>query len=53
MDIKSGIPVAEQSISINGRELADPKATLISSGVSEDAVLSLRRRVVIAGRFAT
>jgi len=40
---------SEQSISHNGRELTDPKATIRALGVSENAMLLLRRRVNVLG----
>lgn len=46
---QSGIPVAEQSISYEGRDLSNPKATMKESGVSDKAILVLRRKVNIAG----
>ncbi|KAL5637169.1 hypothetical protein ACGC1H_000973 [Rhizoctonia solani] len=52
LEVECGIPVAEQSITLNGRELNDPKATLVSAGVQEDAMLHLRRKVLVAGRSA-
>ncbi|CAE6454363.1 unnamed protein product [Rhizoctonia solani] len=52
LEAECEIPVAEQSITLDGRELSDPKATLISAGVQEDAMLHLRRKVVVAGRTA-
>ena len=42
--------MAEQSISIDGRELNNSKATIHECGVREDAVLLLRRKVIVAGR---
>ncbi|KAG9118874.1 DNA damage-inducible protein 1, partial [Ceratobasidium sp. 392] len=50
LEAESGIPVSEQSISHNGVDLVDPKATLSSAGVQEDSMLQLRRKAVIAGR---
>jgi len=50
LEAESGIPVADQSISIDGHDLSDPRATIAQSGVTEDAVLLLRRKVVVAGR---
>jgi hypothetical protein len=49
---QSSIPIAEQSISYEDRELGNPKATIRQLGVEgEDATLLLRRRVAnIAGR---
>ncbi|CAE6477245.1 unnamed protein product [Rhizoctonia solani] len=52
LEAECGIPVGEQSISLNGRELNDPKATLANAGVQNDAMLHLRRKVVVAGRTA-
>ncbi|KAK2465970.1 hypothetical protein APHAL10511_001611 [Amanita phalloides] len=50
LEAESGIPVSEQSISHDGRELSDPKATLRQLGVSHNAMLLLRRKVTVAGR---
>jgi hypothetical protein len=50
---KSGIPVAEQSISYDGRELSNAKATMEGLGVSDDAMLLIRRKVSVAGRCAS
>lgn len=47
---QSGIPPQEQSLSVGGRPLSDPKATLASFNIGEDAVLLLRRKVTVAGR---
>lgn len=52
LEAESEIPVAEQKISHNGVDLVDPKATLASLGVQEDAMLHLRRKAIIAGRTA-
>ncbi|KAJ1308372.1 hypothetical protein OPQ81_004079 [Rhizoctonia solani] len=52
LEVECGIPVSEQSITYEGRELNDPKATLASAGVQNDALLQLRRKVVVAGRTA-
>jgi len=49
---QSSIPIAEQSISYQNRELRNPKATIRQLGVEgESAMLLLRRRVAnVAGR---
>lgn len=47
--MQSNIPPSEQSISHNGRELTDPKATIRALGVGENAMLLLRRRVNVPG----
>ena len=51
---QSSIPVNEQSISYEGRELQDPKATIRQLGVrGENAMLLLRRKIAnIGGRCA-
>ena len=49
---QSGIPVTEQSISYEGRDLGDPKATMRACGIGENAILLLRRKVQVAGRQA-
>jgi len=41
--------VAEQSISYEGRDLSNPKATMKESGVGDKAMLLLRRKVNVAG----
>lgn len=48
---QSGIPVHEQSISFEGRELTDPNATLATYRVPEDAMLLIRKKVTVGGRF--
>ncbi|GLB34187.1 putative aspartyl protease [Lyophyllum shimeji] len=46
LEAESGIPIAEQSLSYDGRELNAPKSTMRQLGVSENnAVLLLRRKV--------
>jgi hypothetical protein len=50
---KSGIPIAEQSISYDGRELSNVKSTMEGLGVSDDAMLLIRRKVSVAGRCAS
>lgn len=50
LHLQSGISVSDQSISIDGRDLSDPKATISELGVGDNAVLLLRRKVVVAGR---
>lgn len=50
---KSGIPRTEQSISYEGRELSNEKTTMEGLGVSENAVLLLRRKINVAGRCAS
>ncbi|KJA29638.1 hypothetical protein HYPSUDRAFT_226490 [Hypholoma sublateritium FD-334 SS-4] len=47
---QSSIPVNEQSISYEGRELQDPKATIRQLGVQgESAMLLLRRKIANVG----
>ena len=48
---KSGISPAEQSISFDGRELSDTKATMEGLGVPDNAMLLFRRKVNVAGRY--
>lgn len=52
LEAESSIPIAEQSISYENRELSNPKATISQLGVEgENAMLVIRRRVAnIAGR---
>ncbi|OJT05330.1 DNA damage-inducible protein 1 [Trametes pubescens] len=50
LEAESGIPVAEQSLSHEGRDLSNPKATMREAGVGDHAMLLLRRRVNVAGR---
>jgi hypothetical protein len=50
--IQSGIPVNEQSISHEGRELNNTKATMKGLGVRDNAMLLLRRRTNVGGRWA-
>lgn len=52
LEAECGIPVSEQRISYEGRELDDPKKTVRQCGVQENAMILLRRRVVVAGRSA-
>lgn len=49
LEAESGIPVAEQSISHEGRDLSNPNATMKDSGVADSAMLLLRRKVNVAG----
>ncbi|KAH9977747.1 hypothetical protein BGW80DRAFT_773876 [Lactifluus volemus] len=44
LEAESGIPVREQSISYNGRELSNAKATMEQLGTIDNAVLLLRRK---------
>ena len=41
--------MAEQSISYEGRDLSNPKATMKESGVGDKAMLLLRRKINVAG----
>ncbi|KAG8824428.1 DNA damage-inducible protein 1 [Serendipita sp. 399] len=50
LEAECGIPVSEQSISYEGRDLDDPKKTVAQCGVKGDALILLRRKVVVAGR---
>lgn len=50
LEAESGIPVTEQSISHEGRDLNNPKATMRECGIGENAMLLLRRKVNVAGR---
>jgi DNA damage-inducible protein 1 len=50
LEAESGIPVGEQSISHEGRDLNNPKATMTECGIGENAMLLLRRKVQVAGR---
>jgi len=52
LEAESGIPPTEQSISYEGRELSNEKATMEGLGVSGNAVLHLRRKISVAGRTA-
>jgi len=52
LEAESGIPVAEQSISMGGRELNNPRATIYDCGVRDDSVLLFRRKVTVAGQTA-
>lgn len=49
LEAESGIPVGEQSISYEGRDLSNPKATMAQCGVGEKSVLLLRRKVHVPG----
>lgn len=42
--VQSGVPVAEQSISYEGRELSNPKATIRELGVQGNSAMLLLRR---------
>ncbi|KAF5371209.1 hypothetical protein D9758_004111 [Tetrapyrgos nigripes] len=46
LEAESGIPPAEQSITYEGRDLSNPKATMHELGVANHAMLTLRRKVV-------
>ncbi|THU89865.1 snare binding protein, partial [Dendrothele bispora CBS 962.96] len=46
LEAESGIPPAEQSITYEGRDLSNPKATMRELGVANHAMLTLRRKVV-------
>lgn len=48
---QSNIPAREQSITFEGRELSNPKATMQELGVVDHAVLLLRRKVNTAGQY--
>ncbi|KZT42950.1 hypothetical protein SISSUDRAFT_798445 [Sistotremastrum suecicum HHB10207 ss-3] len=50
LEAESGIPPEDQSISFNGQEMSNPKATVAQYGVSEGSHLLLRRKVQVAGR---
>jgi len=51
LEAESSIPVSEQSISYEGRELSDATATMRGLGVGENAMLLLRRKLGrVAGR---
>ncbi|KAG6856037.1 hypothetical protein H0H87_008141 [Tephrocybe sp. NHM501043] len=47
LEAESGIPIAEQSISFENKELDDPKRTMQELGLSGDKVMLLLRRKVI------
>ena len=51
MASQSGVPTREQSISFEGRDLTNSKSTMAELGVGDDAVLLLRRKVTVAGRY--
>ncbi|KAH7931156.1 hypothetical protein BV22DRAFT_483 [Leucogyrophana mollusca] len=48
LEAESGIPISEQSISYEGRDLSNPKATVAECGVQDKAMLLLRRKVAMA-----
>ncbi|KAF7965060.1 hypothetical protein HWV62_712 [Athelia sp. TMB] len=50
LEAESGIPIAEQSISYEGRDLTNSKSTMKDCGVGENAMLLLRRKVQAGGR---
>ncbi|KAF8138766.1 hypothetical protein EV363DRAFT_1069030, partial [Boletus edulis] len=50
LEAESGIPISEQVISQDGRELNQPSSTMMGLGVSENAMLLLGRRVMAPGR---
>ncbi|TDL29358.1 hypothetical protein BD410DRAFT_736209 [Rickenella mellea] len=50
LEAESGIPIGEQSISFKGQDLSNPKATMTELGVGDDAMLMIRRKVVVGGR---
>ncbi|CAL1700324.1 unnamed protein product [Somion occarium] len=52
LEAESGIPVQEQSISYQNRDLTNQKATMLELGVGDHAMLLLRKKVQIAGREA-
>jgi len=52
LEAESGVPINEQSISHDGRELNNTKATMKGLGVHDNAMLLLRRRVAVGGRRA-
>ncbi|KIK82423.1 hypothetical protein PAXRUDRAFT_92659, partial [Paxillus rubicundulus Ve08.2h10] len=45
LEAESGIPVSEQAISFDGRELPNPESTMSALGVTDGALLTLRRKV--------
>ncbi|CAL1700326.1 unnamed protein product [Somion occarium] len=49
LEAESGIPVQEQSISYQNRDLTNQKATMLELGVGDHAMLLLRKKVQIAG----
>ncbi|KAI1791045.1 snare binding protein [Ganoderma leucocontextum] len=49
LEAESGIPVSEQSLSYEGRDLSNPKETMAQCGVGEKSVLLLRRKVHVPG----
>ncbi|KAF9226792.1 hypothetical protein BS17DRAFT_504832 [Gyrodon lividus] len=49
LEAESGIPVSEQSISFDGRELTNPKSTMSALGMTDNAMVILRRKVNVAG----
>ncbi|PIL37714.1 hypothetical protein GSI_01408 [Ganoderma sinense ZZ0214-1] len=49
LEAESGIPVSEQSLSYEGRDLNNPKATMAQCGVGEKSMLLLRRKVHVPG----
>ncbi|TBU23995.1 hypothetical protein BD311DRAFT_44852 [Dichomitus squalens] len=49
LEAESGIPISEQSLSHEGCDLRDPKATMRDSGVGDNSVLLLRRKVHVPG----
>lgn len=46
---QSGVPIPEQAISLEGRELSQPSATMRGLGVSDNAMLLLKRKAVVSG----
>ncbi|CAL1700328.1 unnamed protein product [Somion occarium] len=51
-EVSARIPVQEQSISYQNRDLTNQKATMLELGVGDHAMLLLRKKVQIAGREA-
>lgn len=50
-NLQSGIPVHEQSLSYEGTDLTNPKATMRECGVGDHGFILLRRKVSVAGRY--
>ncbi|KAF8558709.1 hypothetical protein OG21DRAFT_972178 [Imleria badia] len=50
LEAESGVPIPEQAISLEGRELNQPSATMRGLGVADNAMLLLKRRAAaVAG----
>jgi DNA damage-inducible protein 1 len=52
LEAECDIPTGQQSLTYNNKELSDQRQTLSAVGLEDNAMIALRRKVIVSGRSA-